>query len=219
PAHMFELVGTDEHDDRYLILGIDARLSTDENGGELQTSMDVIRAKTPYRPPAPRRPVVPGPETATVVGPPGEEIHTDRHGRVKVQFHWDRQGQRNEHSSAWIRVTQGWAGTGWGFMFIPRIGMEVVVSFLGGDPDRPIVTGCVYNGANTPPYPLPDEKTKSTIKTKSSVGDDGSNELRFEDKAGSEEVYIHAQRDFNEVVKHNHSTSVKANQSNSVGGN
>lgn len=219
PAHTFELVGTDEHDHRYLVLAIDARFTTDDNGGELQTSMDVIPAEMPYRPPLPRRPMVPGPETATVVGPAGEEIHTDRHGRIKVQFHWDRQGKRDEHSSAWVRVTQGWAGTGWGFMFIPRIGMEVIVSFLGGDPDRPIVTGCVYNGGNTPPYPLPEDKTKSTIKTKSSVGDGGSNELRFEDKAGSEEIYIHAEKNLNEVVKHSHSTSVKANQSNSVGGN
>ena len=219
PGHVFELTGTEEHDARYLITSVDARLTTGEHGGELDTSMDVIPAELPYRPPVPERPIMPGPETATVVGPAGEEIHTDKHGRIKVQFHWDRRGQRNEQSSAWIRVAQGWAGTGWGFMFIPRIGMEVIVSFLGGDPDRPIVTGCVYNGTNTPPYALPDDKTKSTIKTNSSLGSGGFNELRFEDKAGKEEVYIHAQRDFNETVKRNHSTGVKGNQSNSVSGN
>src|SRR5690606_19680186 len=141
---------------------------------------------------------------------------TDKHGRIKVQFHWDRQGQRNAQSSAWIRVSQAWAGPGWGFLFIPRIGMEVIVSFLGGDPDRPIVTGCVYNGSNPTPYTLPDEKTKSTIKTNSSLGGGGSNELRFEDKKGSEEVYNHAQKDFNEVVENNHSTHVKNNQTNTV---
>jgi type VI secretion system secreted protein VgrG len=190
--------------------------SAEESGGNYTNSLDVIPADVPYRPPQPHRPSMPGPETATVVGPAGEEIHTDRHGRIKVQFHWDRQGQNDEHSSAWIRVAQGWAGTGWGFVFIPRIGMEVIVSFLGGDPDRPVVTGCLYNGTHPPPYTLPDEKTKSTIKTNSSLGGGGSNELRFEDKKGSEEVYIHAEKDFNEVVEHNHSTRVKNCQTNTV---
>ncbi|MBK6531963.1 MAG: type VI secretion system tip protein VgrG [Deltaproteobacteria bacterium] len=162
------------------------------------------------------RPRVSGVQTATVVGPAGEEIYTDEHGRIKVQFHWDRDGQRNESSSAWIRSMQPWAGPGWGFVFLPRIGMEVVVEFLEGNPDRPLIMGCVYNGTNTPPYPLPDEKTKSTIKTSSSPGGNGSNELRFEDAAGSEEIYIHAQKDFNEVVEHDHTTRVKNNHANTV---
>nr|WP_306465636.1 type VI secretion system tip protein TssI/VgrG [Corallococcus exiguus] len=159
-----------------------------------------------------------GLQTATVVGPSGEEIFTDEHGRIKVQFHWDRAGQRNEKSSCFLRVAQVWSGLGWGFVFLPRIGMEVLVDFLEGDPDRPLVVGCVYNGQNQPPYPLPDQKTRSTIRTSSTPGGDGFNELRFEDAAGEEELFIHAQKDFNEVVLNNHSTQVKANQSNAVDG-
>jgi type VI secretion system secreted protein VgrG len=162
------------------------------------------------------RPIVDGPQTATVVGPSGEEIYTDEHGRVKVQFHWDRKGTRDEKSSCWIRVSHVWAGPGWGFVFIPRIGMEVIVTFLEGDPDRPMITGCVYNGQNTPPYTLPDDKTRSTIKTNSSPGGGGFNELRLEDLAGSEEIFLHAQKDFNETVEHNHTTTVHNHQSNSI---
>ncbi len=174
-------------------------------------------ADLPWRSPhRTARPVIEGEHTATVVGPAGEEIYTDEHGRIKVQFHWDRVGTFNERSSCFVRVSQAWAGTGWGFVFIPRIGMEVVVSFLEGDPDRPLVTGCVYNGANTPPYTLPDEKTRSTVKTNSSPGGGGFNEVRFEDMAGSEELFIHAQKDFNEVVEHDHSTLVHNNQRNTV---
>lgn len=217
PGHVFELQGADTHDGRYLIVAMASSGGSEgHGGGEYTSSLEVIPADMPYRPPQPQRPSMPGPETATVVGPAGEEIYTDKHGRIKVQFHWDRQGQNDEHSSTWIRVAQGWAGTGWGFLFIPRIGMEVIVSFLGGDPDRPVVTGCLYNGTHPTPYALPDEKTKSTIKTNSSLGGGGSNELRFEDKKGSEEVYIHAEKDFNEVVENNHSTRVKNCQTNTV---
>ncbi len=139
--------------------------------------------------------LVRGPQTALVTGPPGEEIYTDKHGRIKVQFHWDRQGKYDDKSSCWIRVAQVWAGNGYGTMFIPRIGMEVVVDFLNGDPDQPLVTGCVYNGVNQPPYDLPANKTRSTLKTLSSKGGGGTNELRFEDKSGSEEIFLHAQKD------------------------
>ncbi|PRP95520.1 Phage-related baseplate assembly protein [Enhygromyxa salina] len=162
------------------------------------------------------RPRIPAMQTATVVGPSGEEIHTDEHGRIKVQFHWDRDGASDEASSCFIRVVQPWAGNGWGFVFLPRIGMEVAVTFVDGDPDRPVVTGCLYNGANTPPYPLPDDKTKSTIKSESSPGGGGFNELRLEDAAGSEEIYIHAQKDLNEVVLNDHNTTVGNNQTNNV---
>ena len=141
------------------------------------------------------RPVVEGVQTAIVVGPKGEEIYTDEHGRVKVQFHWDREGKRDEKSSCWIRVSQLWAGPGWGAMYIPRIGQEVVVDFLEGDPDRPMIIGGVYHGNNMPPYPLPDEKTKSTIKSDSSLGGGGFNEIRFEDKKGQEQIFIHAEKD------------------------
>ncbi len=140
------------------------------------------------------KPSIEGSQTAFVTGPPGEEIHTDKHGRIKVQFHWDREGRYDGNSSCWIRVSQGWAGKGWGSMFIPRIGQEVIVNFLEGDPDRPIVTGCVYHGSNTPPYTLPDEKTKSTIKSMSSPDRGGVNEIRFEDKAGNEQLFFHAEK-------------------------
>jgi type VI secretion system secreted protein VgrG len=147
------------------------------------------------------KPVVHGSQTAFVVGPAGEEIFTDKYGRVKVQMHWDRDGQVNESSSCWVRVAQTWAGNKWGTMFIPRIGMEVLVHFLEGDPDQPIITGCVYNPQTMPPYTLPDEKTKSTIKSNSSKGGGGFNEFRFEDKKGSEQIFIHAEKNQDIRVK------------------
>jgi type VI secretion system secreted protein VgrG len=150
---------------------------------------------TPFRPPrVTPTPLVQGTQTAIVVGPPGEEIYTDKYGRVKVQFHWDREGKYDDKSSCWIRISEGWAGKNWGAIFLPRIGQEVVVDFLEGDPDQPLIIGRVYNGASMPPYELPAEKTKSTIKTYSSKGGGGFNELRFEDKKGSEQVFIHAER-------------------------
>ncbi|MCC6874994.1 MAG: type VI secretion system tip protein VgrG [Sandaracinaceae bacterium] len=163
-----------------------------------------------------RKPVIPSIQTAIVTGPSGEEIHTDEHGRIKVQFHWDRENPADDTSSCWVRCEQAWAGSGWGFWWLPRIGMEVVVHFTDGDPDRPLVTGCVYNGTNALPYPMPDEKTKSTIKSSSSLGGGGFNEFRFEDKAGSEEIYTHAQKDYNEVVEHDHTTLVHNDQTNTV---
>jgi len=150
-----------------------------------------------------RRPVVEGVQTAIVVGPEGEEIYVDEYGRVKIQFHWDREGEYNENSSCWIRVSQISAGTRWGAMFIPRIGQEVVVNFVGGDPDRPIITGCVYHGTNKPPYDLPENKTRCGIKTNSSKGGEGFNELRFEDKIGEEEIYLHAQKDMKYYINNN----------------
>jgi type VI secretion system secreted protein VgrG len=159
-----------------------------------------------------------GAETATVVGPPGEEIHTDNFGRVKVQFHWDREGSRDERSSCWMRVAQAWAGPGWGALYLPRIGHEVVVEFHEGDPDRPIVTGSVYNGANPPPIQLPDHKTKSTLRSASSPGSVGANELRFEDAAGSEEVFLHAQKDLNAVVENDRTERIGGNDTLTVQG-
>ncbi|CAN5251072.1 type VI secretion system spike protein VgrG1b [soil metagenome] len=141
------------------------------------------------------KPLIYGSQTAIVVGPAGEEIFTDKYGRVKVQLHWDREGQGNAESSCWVRVAQAWAGHRWGMMFIPRIGMEVILHFLEGDPDQPIITGCVYNPSTMPPYTLPDEKTKMTIKSDSSKGGGGFNEIRFEDKKGSEQVFLHGQKD------------------------
>lgn len=172
----------------------------------------VIPADTVFRPErVTPRPIVQGPQTAKVVGPQGEEIHVDFHGRIKVQFHWDREGLHDDESSCWIRCSQSWSGPGWGFQFIPRIGMEVVVTFLEGDPDRPLVTGSVYNGENHYPYGLPGEKTKSTVKTNSSPTTGGYNEIRFEDRAGDEQVYVQAER--------NHDTLVKNDQTLTVGNN
>lgn len=162
-----------------------------------------------YRPLRTRgRPLVQGPQTAMVVGKAGEEIWTDKYGRVKVQFHWDRMGKEDENSSCWVRVAQGWAGKGWGAMSVPRVGMEVVVSFLEGDPDRPLVTGCVYNASAMPPYALPGEQTISTVRSRSTKGGEGFNEFRFEDAKGEEEVYLHAERDFLRVVKNNDALKV-----------
>ena len=155
-----------------------------------------IPAEVPYRPPRKaKKPRIEGAQTALVVGPEGEEIYTDEHGRVKVSFHWDRAGEANEKSSCWIRVSQAWAGAGWGGMMLPRIGQEVIVDFLEGDPDRPIITGRVYNGRNHPPYALPQEKTKSTLKSNSSKGGGGFNEIRFEDQKDEEQIFVHAERD------------------------
>jgi type VI secretion system secreted protein VgrG len=141
------------------------------------------------------RPFAPGLQTATVVGPPGQESHPDPHGRIKIQFHWDREGRGNEQSSCWVRVGQPWAGCCWGSSFIPRVGQEVVVRFLEGNPDRPLVVGAVYNGSNPPPLALPEDRTRSTLRTDSSPRGEGFNELRFEDAAGAEEIYLRAQRD------------------------
>src|SRR4030042_1304031 len=147
------------------------------------------------------RPVVEGIQTAMVVGPKGEEIYTDKYGRVKVQFHWDREGKRDEKSSCWIRVGSLFAGGQYGIIFTPRIGQEVIVDFLEGDPDQPIITGRVYNAENMPPYDLPNEKTKSTIKSNSSLGGAGFNEIRFEDNKGQEQIFIHAEKDVDFRVK------------------
>jgi len=164
-------------------------------GTEYTCYFECISTKLAYRPPRiTLKPVVEGAQTAIVVGPVGEEIYPDEYGRVKVQFHWDREGGMDEKSSCWIRVSQPWAGNQWGAVFIPRIGQEVIVNFLEGDPDRPIITGRVYHGTNKPPYPLPDEKTKTTLKSDSSPGGGGCNEVRFEDKKGEEQVFIHAEK-------------------------
>ena len=161
-----------------------------------------IPAASTYRPlrvtPLPK---IEGPQTATVCGPSGQEIYVDKHARVKVQFHWDRYGKADAGSSCWIRVSQPWAGIGFGGMAIPRIGQEVIVEFIEADPDRPIITGRVYNGAATPPYDLPGNATRTVIKTNSSKGGGGFNELRFEDKKGQEQLFIHAERNRDLRVK------------------
>ncbi len=160
-------------------------------------------SSAPYRPPQlAKKPVVDGVQTAVVTGKSGEEIWPDKYGRVVVQFRWDREGKNDENSSCWIRVSQGWAGKQWGSMQLPRIGQEVLVSFLEGDPDQPVITGRVYNADQMPPYPLPGEMTKSTMKSLSTKGGGGFNEFRFEDKKGSEQVFLHAEKDHDIRVKH-----------------
>ena len=163
------------------------------------------------------RPVMRGPQTAQVVGPGGEEIFTDEYSRVKVQFHWDRHGARDENASCWVRVSSAWAGSGWGFIQIPRIGQEVIVDFLEGDPDQPIVTGRVYNAEQMPPYDLPANATQSGWKSNSSKGGGGFNELRFEDLAGSEEVYFQAQKDHTELIKNDEARTIGHDFSEEVG--
>ena len=169
---------------------------------EYKNRFEAIPNSVPFRPARrARKPVIDGTQTAVVVGKSGEEIWTDQYGRVVVQFFWDRQGTSNENSSCWIRVAQGWAGKQWGYICIPRIGQEVIVSFLEGDPDRPIITGSVYNAVQMPPYTLPDNQTQSTWKSMSSKGGGGFNELRFEDKKGSEQIFIHGEKDMDMRIK------------------
>lgn len=164
---------------------------------------------------------MPGPQTALVVGPAGEEIYTDKYGRIKVQFHWDREGKEDENSSCWLRVATPWAGKGFGAISLPRIGHEVVVDFLEGNPDRPLVTGSVYNGANMPPYPLPANATVSTVKSRSSLGGGAANfnELRFEDKKGKEYIWLQAEKNLYRYVKNNVVTTIGNDEHVTIGHN
>jgi type VI secretion system secreted protein VgrG len=227
---LFKLINYPREDQNreYLIISSSYSLGPQEyesafaggNGSIFSCGITAIDKQQAYR--APRitpKPIVQGPQTAIVVGKAGEEIWTDQYGRVKVQFHWDRYGEDNENSSCWVRVSQPWAGKNWGAVAIPRMGQEVIVSFREGDPDQPIITGRVYNEDNMPPYELPANATQSGVKSRSSKGGapDNFNELRFEDKKGSEEVYIHAEKDQNNVVENNESTSVGNDRSETVG--
>lgn len=182
--------------------------------GRYEVTFKAFPATAPFRPPATAmRSTVFSTQTAKVVGKSGEEQWMDKYGRVKVQFHWDRLGKNDENSSCWVRVAQGLAGSSWGMVFLPRIGQEVVVSFLDGDPDHPLITGAVYNATLMPPYTLPTNQTKSTIKTQSSKNGTGkSNEIRFEDKLDSEEWYAHAQKDMLVEVENDETRTVKHDQ-------
>jgi len=181
----------------------------------VQTAV-LVPGMAEWRPAPLPRPRVDGPHMATVVGPPGEEIFCDEWGRVKVSFPWDRESKNNEFSSCWVRVSQAWAGGSWGAMAIPRIGQDVIVHYVNGDPDQPIITGRTYCGNQLPPYDLPEHKTRMTIKSQTHKGD-GYNELRFEDELGRQEVFIHAERDQNNVVKHDESTCIGRNRVEQVG--
>ncbi|NJM12159.1 MAG: type VI secretion system tip protein VgrG [Synechococcaceae cyanobacterium SM1_2_3] len=206
--------GREEQNREYLIVAAVHQLQSDvyQSANNLDSTgepyigqITAIDAQQQYRSPRlARKPVVQGPQTAIVVGSSEDtEIHTDQYGRVKCQFHWDRYGEANQDSSCWIRVAQSWAGKKWGALYLPRVGQEVIVDFLEGDPDRPIITGRVYNGINMPPYTLPADKTKSTIKSLSSTGGGGFNEFRFEDKKGEEQVFLHAEKNQDIRVKNN----------------
>ncbi|EKO3548876.1 type VI secretion system tip protein VgrG [Vibrio fluvialis] len=184
----------------------------EEAGGNGATTyanqFSLIPAHRTWRATPQAKPQVDGPMIATVVGPEGEEIFCDEHGRVKLHFPWDRYSNGDEHSSCWVRVSQGWAGSQYGMIAIPRIGHEVIVSFLNGDPDQPIVTGRTYHATNTAPYALPDNKTKTVLRTETHQGQ-GYNELSFEDQAGSEQVYLHAQKDFDGLIENDHTSVIK----------
>ncbi|MDD2124203.1 type VI secretion system tip protein VgrG [Pseudomonas monteilii] len=181
--------------------------ATAQQGTRYKQEAVLVPGRTEWRPAPLPRPRIDGPHMATVVGPKGEEIYCDQWGRVKVSFPWDRESQNNEFSSCWVRVSQGWAGGSWGSMAIPRIGQDVIIQYVNGDPDQPMITGRTYCGDQLPPYDLPEHKTRMTIKSQTHKGD-GYNELRFEDELGKEEVFIHAQRDKNNIVKHDETTQV-----------
>ncbi|MGX4727235.1 type VI secretion system tip protein TssI/VgrG [Pseudomonas corrugata] len=195
PGYWFTLAG---HEDPSLNIDwVVTSVSHEASHDSYRNRFEAIPKATPYRParltPKPRMHT----QTALVVGKAGEEIWTDEYGRIKLQFPWDRTGKNDETSSCWVRVVLPWSGKGFGMQFVPRIGQEVIVTFIDGDPDRPLVTGCVYNGDNALPYALPANQTQSGIKTNSSKGGGGFNELRFEDKKDAEEVFLQAQKDFN----------------------
>jgi type VI secretion system secreted protein VgrG len=218
----FELTQHYDHDQgsaedrQFLLIGIDHSGSNNySNNAQAYYSnrFTCVRKKIPFRPQlGTRKPLISGPQTAIVAGPPGEEIYTDELGRVKVQFHWDRYGEHNDKSSCWVRVAQSGASGGFGAILLPRVGDEVVVSFMDGDPDRPFVTGSLYNSMNTPPWSLPANKTQSGFLTRSIKGrNDKANFFRFEDKAGQEQVSVHAER--------NMDTEIEADEFHTVGRN
>jgi len=200
---------------------LDALESGDiDSGSPYLCSFSTIPSSVPYRPQRiTPKPFVQGPQTAMVVGPAGEEIYTDKYGRVKVQFHWDREGKFDQNSSCWVRVSQIWAGKNWGGMTIPRIGQEVVVDFLEGDPDQPIIIGRVYNGESMPPYDLPGKKVVSGVKTNSTPGGGGYNELAMDDTKGSEKYTVHAQKDMDTTVLHDETHDVTNDRTTTIGHN
>lgn len=204
-GYLFELSGQSRADQNreYLVLSADYELEYTEyeamenQGAKYACGFSVLNSKQAFRPRCTtRKPFVQGPQTAIVVGPSGDEIYTDKYGRVKVQFHWDRYGKSDEHSSCWVRVSHPWAGKNWGMVAIPRMGQEVVVDFLEGDPDQPLITGRVYNAEQMPPWELPANKTQTGVLTRSSKGGSGANAnaIRFEDKKGSEQLWMHAEK-------------------------
>lgn len=232
PGYLFNLERCPRADQNreYLALAVqyhfrdNSRMTESSGAGDSEWEITVTSHPTalPYRPhEVTHKPLTHGPQTAVVVGPAGEEIYTDKYGRVKVQFFWDRYGQKNENSSCWIRVSHPWAGEKWGFIHIPRIGQEVVVDFIDGDPDCPMITGEVYNADQMPPYGLPDNKSASGFKSRATKGGGATdfNEIRMEDSKGKEQLYLHAQRNLDCVVETNESGVVGNDRNTRIGHN
>lgn len=206
PGYSFTLTGHDDTEAN--IEWVVTSVSHDADHAHYRNRFEAIPKTVNYRPLRVTAKPHMHTQVARVVGKAGEDIWTDEYGRIKIQFPWDRLGEKNENSSCWVRVAQGWTGKGFGMQFIPRIGQEVVVTFIDGDPDRPLVTACLYNGENVLPYELPANQTQSGIKTQSSKGGGGFNELRFEDLKDSEEVFLQAQKDFKVNVLNDTTTTV-----------
>ena len=234
-GHTFELEGflRPQENRAYLLTGTSILMTQADyeglegaagagKGSSFDCGFTAIDAKTPFRPqrvtPKPR---VPGPQTAVVVGPPDEEIHTDEYGRVKVHFHWDRYGNKDGEDTCWVRVSQVWAGQNFGFQAVPRIGQEVVVDFLEGDPDQPLITGRVYNAEQKVPWDLPANKTQTGVLTRSTSGGhyETANAIRFEDKKGEEEIWFHAEKNYRTEVENSETKTVGAHRSKTIGGN
>ena len=224
---MNSLTRSDQIDD-YLVVSSVTRAESEgflsgggaSDSGAFSCSFTAVRAKTPFHPARlTPKPIIQGAQTAVVTGPKGEEIYTDKYGRVKVQFHWDRKGKKDENTTCFIRVAEPWAGKNWAIIFTPRIGQEVVVNFLEGDPDQPLIIGSVYNGDQMPPYTLPANKTQSGVKTRSSLNGTPANfnEIRFEDKKGQEQLYIHAEKNEDIVVENNKTENVGNNEDIKIG--
>ncbi|WP_409315340.1 type VI secretion system tip protein TssI/VgrG [Pseudomonas putida] len=222
PGYAFELLQHCAHDQgavedrQFLLMSVESEGHNNYLTGQQASyfnTFSCVRKKIPFRPQlSTPKPNIAGPQTAIIVGPPGEEIFTDELGRVKIQFHWDRNGNYDDHSSCWVRVAQSGASGGFGSIQIPRVGDEVVVVFLDGNPDRPLIMGSLYNSTNTPPWSLPSNKTQSGFLTRSTKGKgSNANFFRFEDKAGAEQIIMHAERNLD--------TEVEADDSLKVGGN
>jgi type VI secretion system secreted protein VgrG len=224
PGHKFSLVGhpVARFDQPYVVTSVEHLGRSQPSGDRYQVyenTFECAPASMPFVPPKPKRRSVQVSLTAVVVGPFGSEIHVDALGQIKVQFHWDRDGKNDDNSSCWIRTMHPWAGAGWGVQFIPRVGMEVVVVFEGGDPDKPMVIGSLYNATHPSAFLLPQEKTRSGWRTQSSPGGGGFNELSFDDAKHKEQIYLHAQRDYDEVVEQNHTLRVKNDELIQIIGN
>jgi type VI secretion system secreted protein VgrG len=234
-GRLFELRGHPRKDfnAKYLVVVCDIEVTSDpaetlafaaastssallaEQSPQVRVAIESVEAAAPYRPQrSTAHPVIQGSQTARVVGPSGKEIWSDSYGRVKVQFHWDRLGKSDDASSCWVRVASTWAGKNWGAQQVPRVGQEVVVSFLEGDPDRPLIIGSVFNAEAMPPYELPTNATRSGLKSRSSLDGtaDNFNELSFEDKKGSEAIYLHAEKDLQVVVENNQTVTIGASK-------